>query len=128
MKSEGVQVPTDRLVRRLQEHLDEDAPGVDIRATILGHVVRGGNPSALDRVIAQRLAYAAVVGCEAGRHGVMYAWEVPGGFGRPTPDPFVHEVDLTDMIEETKALLDGTSPVIKGRVALLEQVEHLLAL
>jgi 6-phosphofructokinase 1 len=49
VKSEGLSMPTERLVDRLQSHLDEDAPGVDIRATILGHVVRGGQPSAPSR-------------------------------------------------------------------------------
>lgn len=128
VKSEGVEVPTARLCRRLQEHLAEDAPGVDIRETVLGHVVRGGDPSALDRTIAQRLAFAAVVAAERGAHDVMLSWDPPGGFGAETADPFVRVVPLPAMIEETARLLDGTSPVIKGRVALLEQVEDLLAL
>jgi 6-phosphofructokinase 1 len=128
VKSEGVAVPISRLVRRLQEHLIEDAPGVDLRETVLGHVVRGGDPSALDRTIAQRLAFASVIAAERGAHDVMLSWDVPGGFGAPTGDPYVRVVPLAAMIEETKSLLDGTSPVIKNRVALLDQVEHLLAL
>ncbi len=58
----------------------------------------------------------------------MLSWDVPGGFGAATADPYVRVIPLAAMIEETKCLLDGTSPVIKGRVELLEQVEHLLAL
>src|SRR5215468_12020829 len=43
IKAEGVAVSTARLCERLEAHLQEDAPGVDLRPTILGHVVRGGN-------------------------------------------------------------------------------------
>lgn len=127
IKAEGVQVSTDRLAAQLQDHLDSDAPGVDLRVTVLGHVVRGGNPSALDRVIAQRLALGAVWALESGAHDEMISWEVPGGAGIETPDPSVRRVKLAEMIKETGRLLDGSSPVTRGRVALLSQVEHLLA-
>lgn len=128
VKAEGVRVPTARLIARLQEHLDEDAPGVEIRETILGHVVRGGRPSATDRVLAQRLALGALMAVESGRHDVMTAWEPPGSPGTPTADPSVRLVPLQEVLEETDRLLDGTSAVVKARVALLEAVEGLLAL
>jgi len=38
----------------------EDATGIETRATTLGHVQRGGNPTVLDRVRATQLGYAAV--------------------------------------------------------------------
>ena len=38
----------------------EDATGVESRATILGHVQRGGTPTVHDRVAASRLGYRAV--------------------------------------------------------------------
>ena len=44
----------------------EDATGVESRATILGHVQRGGNPTVRDRVAATRLAYRAVELLEQG--------------------------------------------------------------
>jgi 6-phosphofructokinase 1 len=128
VKSESVTMPTTRLVERLRGHLAEDAPGVDIRETILGHVVRGGNPSALDRLIAQRLAYAAVHACERGLHDVMLSWEAPGDAGVETPDPSVRVIPLGEVLEETKRLLDGTSLVIRKRIELLSQAEDLLAI
>lgn len=128
IKAEGVKVKTSALVERLGQHLETDVPGVDIRETILGHVVRGGSPSATDRVIAQRLGFGAVVALEDGAHDVMVSWEPPGGFGDKTADPSVRRVKLADMIEETARLLDGTSPVTRARVALLAQAEGLLAL
>ena len=126
VKSEGVAVPAARLAKRLAETLADDALGVDVRETVLGHVVRGGNPSALDRVIAQRLAYGAVLGLEHGAHDVMMAWEPPGGFGAETGDPSVRAVRLADVLAETERLLDGTSPVVLKRLEMLAQVEHLL--
>ncbi len=45
--------------------------GFDLRLTRLGHVVRGGVPSAVDRVLATRLGAAAVDSLTAGRHGVL---------------------------------------------------------
>jgi 6-phosphofructokinase 1 len=128
IKAEGVTVPTATIVERLQGHLEQDAPGVHIRETILGHVVRGGRPSATDRVLAQRLALGAVVALEEGAHDVMLAWDAPGDPGEATPDPAVRRVPLTDVLEETTRLIDGTSRVTSARVRLLEEYAGLLAL
>lgn len=38
----------------------QDATGIESRATILGHVQRGGRPTVRDRVMATRMGYAAV--------------------------------------------------------------------
>src|SRR5437667_11531362 len=45
--------------------------GFDLRVTRLGHVVRGGIPSAADRVLATRLGAAAIETLANGRHGVL---------------------------------------------------------
>ncbi|WP_125114761.1 6-phosphofructokinase [Agathobaculum sp. Marseille-P7918] len=37
-----------------------EATGIDTRVTILGHIQRGGSPTAQDRVMATRMGYAAV--------------------------------------------------------------------
>jgi 6-phosphofructokinase 1 len=127
IKAEGVGVPTSRLVARLGEHLAADAPGVDIRETILGHVVRGGNPSALDRLIAQRLGYAALLFAEARASDVMLGWDVPGGNGAATRDPSIRVVPLAEVLAESARLVDGTSPVTRKRIELLKEVEHILS-
>lgn len=128
IKAEGVNVKTHALVERLTEHVEHDVPGVDVRETVLGHVVRGGNPSATDRVIAQRLGFAAVLALEEGAHDVMLSWEPPGNHGDVTGDPSIRRVKLADMMTETARVLDGTSPVTRARVALLAQAEGLMAL
>ncbi|MCS6795666.1 MAG: 6-phosphofructokinase [Raineya sp.] len=43
----------------------------DIRVTTLGHIQRGGSPTARDRILASRLGYAAVEGLIAGYKNVM---------------------------------------------------------
>ncbi|MFN4298918.1 MAG: 6-phosphofructokinase [Thermaurantimonas sp.] len=43
----------------------------DVRVTILGHIQRGGSPSAYDRVLASEMGYAAVKGLIAGKYNVM---------------------------------------------------------
>jgi 6-phosphofructokinase 1 len=126
IKAEGVPYDTRELVGDLQQAL---APrGVDARETVLGHLVRGGSPSALDRLVAQRLAFAALHAIEDGATDVMVAWEPGDDVGAPTRDPSVRRVPLADVLTETERVLDGTSPVTRGRLALLDLADGLLAL
>jgi len=128
IKAEGVGVPASHLVARLAEHLRTDVPGVDIRETVLGHLVRGGAPSALDRLIAQRLGYGAVEAIERSQNDLMLGWDVQLGAGQATRDSAVRAVPLADVLEESQRLIDGTSPIVQRRMKMLAQVEDLLAL
>ena len=65
--SEGAQLHANAL----KEKLDGMHTGFDFRVTILGHVQRGGSPSAWDRLIAARLGIAAVERLHKGESGVM---------------------------------------------------------
>jgi 6-phosphofructokinase len=51
----------------------EKRTGFETRATVLGHVQRGGTPTAFDRVLATRLGLAAIEAAHAGRWGTMTA-------------------------------------------------------
>ncbi len=51
----------------------EDITGFETRVTVLGHVQRGGSPTATDRVLATRLGVAAADLAVAGESGVMVA-------------------------------------------------------
>ena len=128
IKAEGVEVPTQRLVTRVQAFLDKEVAGVDVRETVLGHVVRGGQPSALDRLIAQRLGFAAMMACLKGAHDVMLGWDVSGEAGQTTADSYVRMLPLAEVLAETARLLDGSSPVVQRRLRLLQQVQDMLAL
>ncbi len=59
---------TSRLSRRLEE-----MTGLEARVTILGHVQRGGTPSAQDRLLATRLGTAAADFAAKGTTGIMVA-------------------------------------------------------
>ena len=43
----------------------------DIRVTVLGHIQRGGSPSALDRILGSRMGHGAVMALLQGRTGEM---------------------------------------------------------
>jgi ATP-dependent phosphofructokinase / diphosphate-dependent phosphofructokinase len=47
--------------------------GFEARATVLGHIQRGGTPTAFDRVLATRLGLAAIDAAHEGRFGTMPA-------------------------------------------------------
>lgn len=49
----------------------KDAAGYDYRICVLGHIQRGGAPTARDRLLASRLGLAAVEGLLEGKRGVM---------------------------------------------------------
>jgi len=48
----------------------EDYSGMETRATVLGHIQRGGKPSSYDRILASRLGLAAVEALMNGQSGV----------------------------------------------------------
>jgi phosphofructokinase-like protein len=57
---------------RLEEEI-ERRTGFETRATVLGHVQRGGTPTAFDRVLATRFGLAAIDAAHEGAWGMMTA-------------------------------------------------------
>src|SRR5690242_17996463 len=55
------------------EHEIESRTGYESRATVLGHVQRGGTPSPFDRVLATRFGLAAIDAVHRGEWGTMVA-------------------------------------------------------
>ncbi len=51
----------------------EERTGKEARATVLGHVQRGGTPTAFDRVLATRFGLHAIDAVDSGRWGTMTA-------------------------------------------------------
>ncbi len=68
-------------------HTHRDKIGFEARVTILGHIQRGGSPSAFDRILATRLGVAAVERLHEGVYGVMVG--LVGGQIVATPLPEV---------------------------------------
>jgi 6-phosphofructokinase 1 len=80
---------------RLYEHFKENAElGFSIRTTILGHVQRGGAPTAFDRMLATRIGAAAIDELEAGRSGALLG--LACGEIAATP--------LSEVVDHTKTL------------------------
>ncbi len=57
--------------QQVADILKKSLPNLDTRVCILGHIQRGGSPSALDRMIASRMGYHAVECLIEGKHNVM---------------------------------------------------------
>ena len=51
----------------------EGKTGIETRATVLGHVIRGTSPNAYDRVMTTMLGFKAVTAANEGRFGIMVA-------------------------------------------------------
>ncbi|MFC2102756.1 6-phosphofructokinase, partial [Bacteroidota bacterium] len=49
----------------------ERLPELETRVTILGHIQRGGSPTARDRMLASMLGYASIKALKDNQHGVM---------------------------------------------------------
>jgi 6-phosphofructokinase 1 len=69
----------------------ERRTGREARATVLGHVQRGGTPTAFDRVLATRFGLAAIDAADAGEWGKMTALRAT-------------EIELVDLAEATAEL------------------------
>ena len=67
--AEGAKNNASKLEQYFKEH--KDRLGFSIRTTILGHVQRGGVPSAYDRILATRLGSAAATALMDGQYGVL---------------------------------------------------------
>jgi ATP-dependent phosphofructokinase / diphosphate-dependent phosphofructokinase len=72
----------------------EAVTGYETRVTVLGHVQRGGTPSAYDRVLATRFGVAAMDAVSAGHFGVMVALRATD----------IVEVPLVEALREPKLL------------------------
>jgi 6-phosphofructokinase 1 len=56
---------------QIAERVKKETPKTDIRVTNLGHIQRGGGPTAFDRILASKLGLAAVEGLMNGEKNVM---------------------------------------------------------
>lgn len=86
--AEGVGQTADNIARTIQE-----MTGIESRATILGHVQRGGSPTVRDRVVATEMGYHAVELLEQGignrivglKGGKVYDIDLQEGLGMKKP-------------------------------------------
>jgi 6-phosphofructokinase 1 len=67
--AEGATYNANALTQYFEKH--KERLGFKIRATILGHVQRGGNPGAFDRLLASRFGNGAIEAIDRGEFGVL---------------------------------------------------------
>lgn len=135
IKAEGVRLKVDELKARVDARLKAElgGPEVETRVTVLGHVVRGGRPTAQDRLIASRLAAAAVTGLMSGVTRAMASWNPPANlppewiYGSKS-DPQCALIDLPRVLEETERMLKGESQYVNWRKKAFAEIESALAL
>jgi 6-phosphofructokinase 1 len=71
--AEGVKDNSARILDYFEK--DKSMVGFELRATVLGHVVRGAPPTAFDRFLATRLGVGATVSLSKGEAGVLVGYE-----------------------------------------------------
>ena len=91
--AEGARYDAEALVAYFREH--HARIGFDLRATTLGHVQRGGAPTAYDRVLATRLGAGAVTALAQGETGILVGMEQ----GRVVYTPFTEVVGRQKTID-----------------------------
>jgi 6-phosphofructokinase 1 len=127
IKSEGVQVESNRLKELVEAKVKTLLPDVDTRVTVLGHVVRGGTPTAFDRLLGARLANSALRAMVAGQSDFMAGWCGPGITRAACPwDPYVVLSPLDEVLAETAKLMRGDSDLARWRKRVFAEVEDIL--
>jgi len=129
IKSEGVKFESGALKAAIDARISEKYPEVDTRVTVLGHVVRGGSPTALDRLLGSRLANVAVRALAAGETQMMAGWAIPGQTRRGSEwDPHVTLWPIEEVLAETARLHAGSHDLVRWRVRALSEAEPVLYL
>ena len=79
--------------------------GKETRTVVLGHLLRGGTPTAFDRLLGLRFGAAAVRALEEGRSGVMVALDPPN----------VNYVPLAEATQRMKVVPIDSDTILSGR-------------
>ncbi|MHB9056584.1 MAG: 6-phosphofructokinase [Paludibacteraceae bacterium] len=87
----------------LAERMHREYPGYEVRVTILGHIQRGGSPSAYDRILASRMGVAAIDALLDEQRSIMIGI---------VNDELIH-VPFTKAIKDDKPLNDRLLSVLQ---------------
>jgi 6-phosphofructokinase 1 len=127
IKAEGVKLDSSKLKAAVDAKIGDRFGDVDTRVTVLGHVVRGGAPTAFDRLLGARLANVAVRALADGQSGFMAGWLGPGITRAPSQhDPYVVLTPLDEVLRETARLHDGASELARWRRKIFEEIDPIL--
>jgi len=85
---------------KIAEIVQQKFDKLETKVAILGHIQRGGHPTCMDRVLATRLGYEAVVGLQEGKNKMM-AGQVSG------------QVKFTPFSQTVKHIMDVNDTILK---------------
>lgn len=91
--AEGAKYNATKLAEFFEKH--QERIGFALRVSILGHIQRGGTPSATDRILASQLGAGAVDCLDRGEYGVLVGWVN----GKVQTTPLEEVVDKTKQID-----------------------------
>ena len=89
----------------IAEYLAKEEVGFDVRTTILGHVQRGGSPSAFDRLLATRMGVEAVEALADGDYGCMIGLQGRDLVRRPLSEVVGKERSLDTSLYQAAEIL-----------------------
>lgn len=101
--AEGAEHGTQELLELCARN--EEELGFGLRATILGHVQRGGSPGAFDRLLSSRLGAGAVRQLADGNDGVLVGLGGNEVVATPLAEVVDHQKDLSEELLELSPLL-----------------------
>jgi len=102
--AEGAKYNATKLDQYFLQH--RERLGFDLRVTILGHVQRGGTPSAFDRILASRLGAEAVEQIAKGNNGVLIGLLMNSTVATPLEEVVKTKKVLDPKMIELARLLD----------------------
>lgn len=85
---------------------NQERLGFSLRVTILGHVQRGGDPSASDRILGSRFGAAASEHLLRGEHGVLIGLQKGAITATPLSEVVAHKKELDLSLFELARVLD----------------------
>ncbi len=109
--AEGAPYNAHAIEQYLREH--EDELGFEVRSTILGHIQRGGKPTAFERILATRMGCAAVDNLYQGNTGVMVGIQGHDIITTPIPDVVSHKKELDLSLYELARTLENPSTLLQ---------------
>jgi 6-phosphofructokinase 1 len=102
--AEGAKYNASALVKYFDQH--KDRLGFKIRETILGHVQRGGEPSAYDRILASKFGYGAIEAIDRGDFGVLVGLNKDEITTVPLEEVVSHKKEISMELVKLARILD----------------------
>jgi 6-phosphofructokinase 1 len=103
--AEGAQFDSHAIEQYLRSRQDE--LGFEVRSTILGHIQRGGTPTAFERILATRMGCAAADALHEGTTGVMVGSEGHKIITTPIPEVVSHKKEIDLSLHELARTLEN---------------------